>query len=81
MVDERWTTEDAQSVLEAAGMTGRRGRAERDSVAAQLILQSWFDELDEPSDVEQSDGEQNDVERNDVDQNDVDPDAPASANP
>ena len=71
MVDERWTTEGAQSVLEAAGMTGRRGRAERDSVAAQLILQSWFDELVEQSDVEQSD----------VDQNDIEPDAPAPANP
>ena len=44
MVDERWTTQTAQSVLDDAGMTGRKGRAVRDAVAAQLILQSWFDE-------------------------------------
>ena len=46
LVDERWTTEAAQSVLDDAGITGRKGRAVRDSVAAQLILQSWFDEPD-----------------------------------
>ena len=47
LVDERWTTEAAQAVQEAAGgsgNTGRHGRAVRDQVAAQLILQSWFDE-------------------------------------
>ena len=44
LVDERWTTQTAQSVLDDAGMTGRKGRAVRDAVAAQLILQSWFDE-------------------------------------
>jgi len=48
MVDERWTTQTAQSVLDDAGMTGRKGRAVRDAVAAQLILQSWFDEPDTP---------------------------------
>ena len=48
MVDERWTTEAAQSMLDDAGTTGRKGRAARDSVAAQLILQSWFDEPDTP---------------------------------
>jgi len=48
MVDERWTTEAAQSVLDETGMTGRKGRAVRDQVAAQLILQSWFDEPDTP---------------------------------
>jgi putative Holliday junction resolvase len=49
LVDERWTTQAAQSAQEAAGGngdTGRRGRAVRDQVAAQLILQSWFDEPD-----------------------------------
>ena len=49
MVDERWTTQAAQSALDAAGgsgNTGRKGRAVRDQVAAQLILQSWFDEPD-----------------------------------
>jgi putative Holliday junction resolvase len=43
-VDERWTTEVAQSRLDAAGAQGRLGRALRDQVAAQLILQSWFDD-------------------------------------
>jgi putative Holliday junction resolvase len=46
-VDERWTTELAQDVLDA-GQRGRRGRAERDQIAAQIILQAWFDEHDEP---------------------------------
>jgi putative Holliday junction resolvase len=49
LVDERWTTQAAQSVQDAAGgaeNSGRRGRAMRDQVAAQLILQSWFDEPD-----------------------------------
>jgi putative holliday junction resolvase len=48
MVDERWTTEAAQSVQDAAGAAGRNGRAMRDQVAAQLILQSWFDEPGSP---------------------------------
>jgi len=49
LVDERWTTQAAQSAQDAAGgseNSGRRGRANRDQVAAQLILQSWFDEPD-----------------------------------
>jgi putative Holliday junction resolvase len=46
MVDERWTTEAAQSAQDAAGAAGRKGRAVRDQIAAQLILQSWFDEPD-----------------------------------
>ena len=49
LVDERWTTEAAQSALEEAGTTGRKGKAVRDQVAAQVILQSWFDELVEPN--------------------------------
>ena len=44
LVDERWTTEAAQGVLDAAGATGRQGKAVRDQVAAQIILQGWFDE-------------------------------------
>ena len=48
MVDERWTTEAAQSVLDDAGVTRRTAKALRDQVAAQLILQSWFDEPDTP---------------------------------
>jgi putative holliday junction resolvase len=43
-VDERHTTEAAQSQLAEAGQSGRRGRARRDEVAAQLILQAYFDE-------------------------------------
>ena len=43
MVDERWTTELAQAALDA-GKRGRRGRAERDQIAAQIILQAWFDD-------------------------------------
>jgi putative Holliday junction resolvase len=42
-VDERWTTELAQAALDA-GKRGRRGRAERDQIAAQIILQAYFDE-------------------------------------
>jgi putative Holliday junction resolvase len=42
--DERWTTQDAQSALDAAGRGGRRGRLVRDAIAAQAILQGYFDE-------------------------------------
>ena len=42
-VDERWTTEAAQDALDAR-KAGHRGRAERDQVAAQIILQAWLDE-------------------------------------
>ena len=41
--DERYTTQLAQSALEAARV-GPRGRERRDALAAQLILQGWFDE-------------------------------------
>lgn len=41
--DERHTTGEASSQL-AAAKAGRRGRERRDAVAAQLILQGWFDE-------------------------------------
>jgi len=43
-VDERFTTRAADSELAGAGVRGRRRKAARDAVAAQLILQSWFDE-------------------------------------
>jgi putative Holliday junction resolvase len=42
--DERGTTQDAQVLLDAAGRGGRRGRSVRDAVAAQAILQGYFDE-------------------------------------
>lgn len=41
--DERYTTQAAAGVL-AARRSGRAGRAQRDAVAAQLILQGWLDE-------------------------------------
>ena len=43
-VDERFTTRAADTELAAAGVRGRSRKASRDAVAAQLILQSWFDE-------------------------------------
>ncbi len=49
MVDERWTTELAQAAQDEAGAKGRKGRAVRDQVAAQIILQSWFDEPGHPN--------------------------------
>jgi putative Holliday junction resolvase len=41
--DERHTTALAQSALDRVG-AGRKGRAARDEIAAQLILQGWFDD-------------------------------------
>jgi putative Holliday junction resolvase len=49
LVDERWTSEAAQSALAEAGITGRKGKAVRDQVAAQAILQGWFDDPDIPN--------------------------------
>jgi putative holliday junction resolvase len=43
LVDERWTTEIAQDQLNRE-RGGREGRAHRDEIAAQLILQAYFDE-------------------------------------
>jgi putative holliday junction resolvase len=45
LVDERWTTELAQEQLNRE-RRGRAGRAHRDEIAAQLILQAYFDEQD-----------------------------------
>ncbi len=42
-VDERYTSVGADSVLAAAGVRESDRKAARDEVAAQLILQSWFD--------------------------------------
>ncbi len=42
-VDERYTSQVADVDLRAAGMRGAAGKAARDAVAAQLILQSWLD--------------------------------------
>ena len=43
-IDERFTTRAAATVLGEAGVHGRAREAALDEVAAQLILQSWFDE-------------------------------------
>ena len=42
-VDERFTSVGADSALADAGVHGRNRKALRDAAAAQLILQSWFD--------------------------------------
>jgi putative Holliday junction resolvase len=44
-VDERFTTRIADVALREAGTRGAARRNARDAVAAQLILQSWFDSL------------------------------------
>ena len=43
-VDERFTTQVADASLREAGVRGAARADARDAVAAQLILQSWFDE-------------------------------------
>ncbi|MEO8847813.1 MAG: Holliday junction resolvase RuvX [Casimicrobiaceae bacterium] len=45
-VDERYTTEIAQQLLDASALRRDRHREVRDQVAAQVILQSWFDDPD-----------------------------------
>lgn len=42
-VDERLTSVEAESNLREAGITGRNQKAHVDAVAAQTILQSYFD--------------------------------------
>jgi len=42
--DERYTSRAAAAALGEAGVHGRARAAATDEVAAQLILQSWFDE-------------------------------------
>jgi putative Holliday junction resolvase len=43
-VDERFTSVGAEDALAAAGVRAGARKAARDQVAAQLILQSWFDQ-------------------------------------
>ena len=43
-VDERYTSQGAEDTLVAAGVRARERKSVRDSIAAQLILQSWFDD-------------------------------------
>jgi len=44
MVDERLSTSEAVSLLHAAGVDARRQKPVRDQVAAQTILQAFFDQ-------------------------------------
>lgn len=41
--DERLTSQDAENRLHEAGLNARTMKAHLDAVAAQLILQTWFD--------------------------------------
>ena len=43
LVDERYTSTAAESELHAAGIHGKQNKAMLDAVAAQLILQGFFD--------------------------------------
>ena len=45
LVDERLSSVEAEERLRDAGITGRSQKAHIDAVAAQTILQSWFDQL------------------------------------
>lgn len=46
LVDERYTSVDAQATLTQQGVYGKAARDQLDSAAAQLILEQWF--LQEP---------------------------------
>ena len=46
-VDERYTTEEAEAALAQAGVRAEERKAVRDQVAAQLVLQAWFDDTKE----------------------------------
>jgi putative holliday junction resolvase len=43
LVDERLTSADAQTRLRESGKTAKSAKKHLDAVAAQLILQTWFD--------------------------------------
>lgn len=43
LVDERHTSELAESMLQEAGVRGRKQKPMLDQVAAQAILQTWFE--------------------------------------
>lgn len=43
MVDERLTSADAEARLRETGKTAKSAKKHLDAVAAQLILQTWFD--------------------------------------
>ena len=48
MVDERLSTREAATLLQAAGVGARRQKAVRDQVAAQTILQDYFEQHARP---------------------------------
>lgn len=43
LVDERWSTVQAQARLHESGLDARRSRAKIDSASAAILLQSWLD--------------------------------------
>lgn len=47
--DERLTSRDAESRLRETGRDARAAKAVVDAVAAQLILQTWFENPDDPT--------------------------------
>jgi putative Holliday junction resolvase len=47
--DERLTSRDAESRLRETGRDARGAKAVVDAVAAQLILQTWFENPDDPT--------------------------------
>ncbi len=47
-IDERYTTRAAAAQLVAKGLRGSARKAQQDAVAAQLILQDWFDRVGSP---------------------------------
>ncbi len=45
MIDERLSSAEAEQHLSASGIKGRHQKNHIDAVAAQVILQSYFDQL------------------------------------
>jgi putative Holliday junction resolvase len=43
LLDERWTTREAERGLRAAGARGRRRRAALDAAAATILLRTWLE--------------------------------------
>lgn len=49
LIDERWSTREAQARLHASGLDSRQSRARIDSAAAAILLQTWLDGQRPPS--------------------------------
>ena len=43
LIDERWSTREAQARLHASGLDSRQSRTRVDSAAAAILLQAWLD--------------------------------------